>query len=46
MAAAAKAAALAVLALRIVREEEALARTFPDYAHYATTTKRIVPFVY
>jgi len=40
------AAALAVLVLRTVREEEALARTFPDYARYATTTKRIVPFVY
>ena len=39
------AAALAVL-VRIVREEEALARTFPDYVRYATTTKRIVPFVY
>jgi protein-S-isoprenylcysteine O-methyltransferase Ste14 len=40
------AAALALLALRIGREERALARTFPDYARYAATTKRIVPFVY
>jgi len=38
--------ALVVLVLRIVREEDALARTFPDYAHYAATTKRLVPFVY
>ena len=40
------AAALAVLSVRIAREEDALARTFPDYARYAATTKRIVPFVY
>jgi protein-S-isoprenylcysteine O-methyltransferase Ste14 len=40
------AAALAVLALRIGREEQALARTFPDYVRYAATTKRIVPFVH
>lgn len=39
-------AAVAVLALRIAREEEALARTFPDYPRYAATTKRLVPFVY
>jgi len=37
---------LVVLALRIVREEDALARTFPDYSRYAATTKRLVPFVY
>jgi protein-S-isoprenylcysteine O-methyltransferase Ste14 len=43
---AASAAAVAVLVLRIVREEEALARTFPDYARYAAKTKRLVPFVY
>jgi protein-S-isoprenylcysteine O-methyltransferase Ste14 len=40
------AGAACVLALRILREEEALARTFPDYPHYATKTKRLVPFVY
>jgi protein-S-isoprenylcysteine O-methyltransferase Ste14 len=40
------AAALAVLVLRITREEEALAGTFPEYVRYATTTKRLVPFVY
>jgi protein-S-isoprenylcysteine O-methyltransferase Ste14 len=40
------AAALAVLVLRIAREEEALARTFPAYTRYAATTKRILPFVY
>jgi len=40
------AAALAVLVLRIVREEEALARTFPDYLRHATTTKHIVPFAF
>jgi protein-S-isoprenylcysteine O-methyltransferase Ste14 len=38
--------ALLVLVLRIAREEEALARTFPDYARYAASTKRLVPFVY
>jgi len=35
-----------VLAIRVAREEEALARTFPDYSRYAAQTKRIVPFVY
>ena len=40
------AAAATVLALRILREEEALARTFPDYPRYAAKTKRLVPFVY
>ena len=39
-------AAIVVLALRIAREEEALARTFPDYPRYAAKTKRLVPFVY
>jgi protein-S-isoprenylcysteine O-methyltransferase Ste14 len=38
--------ALLVLGTRILREEEALARTFPEYARYAATTKRIVPFLY
>jgi protein-S-isoprenylcysteine O-methyltransferase Ste14 len=38
--------ALVVLALRIAREEEALARTFPEYSRYAATTKRVLPFVY
>ena len=39
-------AAVVVLAVRILREEEALARTFPDYPPYAAKTKRLVPFVY
>jgi len=38
--------AIVILAVRIVREEQALARTFPDYARYAATTKRLLPFVY
>jgi protein-S-isoprenylcysteine O-methyltransferase Ste14 len=38
--------AVAVLVLRVVREEAALARTFPNYACYAARTKRIVPFLY
>ena len=40
------AVALAVLLFRIVREEEALERTFPDYTRYAARTKRLVPFLY
>jgi protein-S-isoprenylcysteine O-methyltransferase Ste14 len=40
------AAALLVIVIRVAREEQALARTFPDYVRYAATTKRIVPFVY
>jgi protein-S-isoprenylcysteine O-methyltransferase Ste14 len=43
---AASALALVVLALRIGREERALARTFLDYPRYAAKTKRLVPFVY
>ena len=38
--------AVAVLAMRMGREDEALARTYPEYAHYAATTRRIVPFLY
>jgi protein-S-isoprenylcysteine O-methyltransferase Ste14 len=38
--------ALVVLALRIGQEENALARTFPEYPRYAATTKRVLPFVY
>jgi len=38
--------ALAVLVLRMVREDEALARTFPEFPHYAARTKRIIPFLY
>jgi protein-S-isoprenylcysteine O-methyltransferase Ste14 len=37
---------LIVLALRVLREEDALARTFPEYARYAARTKRLVPFLY
>jgi protein-S-isoprenylcysteine O-methyltransferase Ste14 len=39
-------AALVVLAVRIGQEEDALARTFPEYSRYAATTKRVLPFVY
>jgi protein-S-isoprenylcysteine O-methyltransferase Ste14 len=38
--------AVLVLLVRILREEEALARTFPEYSRYAARTKRIVPFLY
>ena len=38
--------ALVVLALRIGQEEDALARTFPEYSRYAATTKRVLPFVF
>jgi protein-S-isoprenylcysteine O-methyltransferase Ste14 len=40
------AAALAVLAIRIAFEDEALSRTFPEYPRYAATTKRLLPFLY
>lgn len=35
-----------VLFVRVLREEEALARTFPEYSRYAARTKRLVPFLY
>jgi protein-S-isoprenylcysteine O-methyltransferase Ste14 len=35
-----------ILLVRVLREEEALARTFPEYARYAARTKRLVPFLY
>ncbi len=38
--------ALAVLVVRVAVEEEALARTFPEYPRYAAESKRIVPFLY
>ena len=38
--------ALVVLVLRIVREEQALARVFPEYPHYAALTRRVVPFLF
>jgi protein-S-isoprenylcysteine O-methyltransferase Ste14 len=38
--------ALFVLVLRMVREDEALARTFPEYPRYAARTKRLIPFLY
>ena len=38
--------ALLVLALRVKLEDDALARTFPEYSRYASRTKRIVPFVF
>ena len=37
---------LPLLLVRLLREERALARTFPDYPRYAARTKRLVPFVY
>jgi protein-S-isoprenylcysteine O-methyltransferase Ste14 len=39
-------AAVAVLLVRILCEEEALARTFPEYSRYAARTKRVFPFLY
>jgi protein-S-isoprenylcysteine O-methyltransferase Ste14 len=39
-------AAVLVLVIRVVVEEEALARTFPEYPHYAARTKRLLPFVF
>ncbi|HWP64738.1 MAG TPA: isoprenylcysteine carboxylmethyltransferase family protein [Candidatus Limnocylindria bacterium] len=38
--------AVVVLAVRIVVEEAALRRTYPEYAQYATRAKRIVPFLF
>ena len=38
--------AVVILLGRMLLEEHALARTFPEYARYAAETKRIVPFVY
>jgi protein-S-isoprenylcysteine O-methyltransferase Ste14 len=38
--------ALLVLALRVRCEDEALARTFPEFPGYAARTRRIVPFLY
>lgn len=37
---------LAVLALRTAHEDDALARTFPEYARYAARTKRLLPYIY
>jgi protein-S-isoprenylcysteine O-methyltransferase Ste14 len=38
--------ALLVIVLRIAREEQALARVFPDYQRYAALTRRVVPFLF
>lgn len=35
-----------LLGCRMLRDEEALARTFPEYSRYAARTKRILPYVY
>ncbi len=35
-----------VLVLRMTREDDALARTFPEYARYAARTKRVLPYIY
>jgi protein-S-isoprenylcysteine O-methyltransferase Ste14 len=40
------AAAIVALGARVLLEEAALARTFPEYARYAAQTKRILPFVF
>jgi protein-S-isoprenylcysteine O-methyltransferase Ste14 len=40
------AVALIVLAIRVVLEEGALARTFPEYSLYAAKSKRFVPFLF
>lgn len=38
--------AVLVLAVRVLLEERALARAFPEYPQYAARTKRVVPFLY
>ena len=38
--------AFLVLAVRMKLEDDALARTFPEYSRYAARTKRIVPFLF
>lgn len=38
--------AIVVLAMRIAHEESALARTYPEYPHYAAQAKRIFPFLF
>ena len=38
--------AAAALIVRIVAEERAVARTYPEYASYAQRTKRIIPWVF
>jgi protein-S-isoprenylcysteine O-methyltransferase Ste14 len=35
-----------LLGYRMLRDEEALARTFPEYTRYAARTKRILPYVF
>lgn len=37
--------ALGVLGWRMLLEDAALARTYPEFTHYAAETRRIVPFV-
>jgi len=36
----------ALVAIRVVEEERLLGERFPDYAEYARSTKRIIPFVF
>lgn len=38
--------ALAVLLYRVGQEDAALRERYPDYAAYAASTKRLVPFIY
>jgi protein-S-isoprenylcysteine O-methyltransferase Ste14 len=35
-----------LLGYRMLRDEEALARIFPEYSRYAARTKRILPYIY
>lgn len=36
----------ALVAIRVLEEERLLGERFPDYAEYARSTKRIIPFVF
>lgn len=38
--------ALLILVVRVVLEDAALARTYPEHARWAARTKRLVPFVF
>jgi protein-S-isoprenylcysteine O-methyltransferase Ste14 len=38
--------AIFILGRRMALEDAALARTYPEYPHYAAHAKRIIPFVY
>ncbi len=38
--------AAAALAVRLLAEERAVVRTYPEYAHYAQRTKRLIPWLF